>query len=1166
MVKRRLSILVIIVMFIAQYTYGLGVPAQVKAEGTGETTSVTSAVYEISSNIVTSVSLSVYDPDGQIDPGPVYEQGSSVTLDYTWALPNGHGYHSGDYFTFQLPAQFKLFNDIQGSLESDEGTVGTFIINQSTHKVIMTFNSYIQDHDNVHGTLRINTKFDEQVIKENVEQQILFPITDGVQTFTLIFKPSGATIDKKGLPQGFNAKKITWTVDVNKKLDTVESAMVTDPIPAGLSLVDVGADVSVYRLNLALNGTGTKGDLVPPTDYSAEVTNGILKVSFNSTLTSAYRIEYTSSITDETKKSFVNKATFSGKDLAPVDSTATVTVARGENLNKYVTGYDWGKQIISWAIDYNYSEKEIAQGNAILTDLFTNTQDLVEGSLKVYPVTFDSAGNATKGTVLTEDIDYSLGIAEGVDKTGFKLIFESDISSAYHVEYQTKSAVRILNNTTITNTVSNSTYSDDATQVIRPTVIYKNLNGVNYNTKTADWKITINGDNYPMGNVEVTDTFPEGGLKFIPGTLVVRDGLGNLVNASEYDLDYINPVQPNYSFKVSFHSMIRGSYTISYSVEFNNEWITTNTEQFHNTALINWVDDSLVTHSASAMGLFDPRDEVKNNGFKFGSYNAATKEITWTVGVNYNGRTLDDARVSDLLKAPQTLLENSIKVFKMNIAVNGTPTQGDEVNLTNYSVETVANDTLLNVKLGSINSAYYVVFKTSLEGKLTSSKVENKANLYDGQNLKSKDLKATVNIPYGGEIVDKNGIQAGDKIKWTLPINRGQSYIKNAVITDTPSSNQKLILNSFHLYPTTVGSNGIPVMSTTELVRGTDKDYTLDFFTDASGKQTFVLKFNKDIKTPYILLYQSLIAANHGERVTNTAKLTGDNVTLVSREITKLMIVGVSSGSGTGSGERSTLTVKKVDSENSTVVLSGAVFNLYRISNAERILIDTQTTQPNGTAVFSSILSGNYILKEMTAPDGYILDSQERAVTLSPGANVVLTVTNKKPVVVPTPTPTTVTASPTPTSTTETASPTPTSTTETASPTPTSTTETASPTPTSTTETASPTPTTSTIPGEIVIVESAVPAGPGVVQTTQPTSSPVVQEVPDDNVPVGGIDIDEDDVPKGTVTDPSDTDPDVQKLPKTGEESSLPLYLMGMGLIVAGYVLNRVFKRGKRSE
>ncbi|WP_052088382.1 LPXTG cell wall anchor domain-containing protein [Paenibacillus wynnii] len=1160
MFKRRLSILVIIVMFIAQYTYGMGVPSQVKAEGTGETTSVTSAVYEISPNIITSVSLSVYGPDGQIDPGPVYGQGSSVTLDYTWALPNGHGYHSGDYFTFQLPAQFKLFNDIQGSLESDEGTVGTFIVNQSTHKVIMTFNSYIQDHDNVHGTLRINTKFDEQVIKENVEQQILFPITDGVQTFTLIFKPTGATIDKKGLPQGFNAKKITWTVDVNKRLDTVESATVTDPIPTGLSLVDV-ADVSVYRLNLALNGTGTKGELVPPTDYTAEVTNGILKVSFNSTLTSAYRIEYTSSITDETKKSFVNKATFSGKNLAPVDSTATVTVARGENLNKYVTGYDWGKQIISWAIDYNYSEREIAQGNAILTDLFTNTQDLVEGSLKVYPVTFNSAGNATKGTVLTENIDYSLGIAEGVDKTGFKLIFKSDISSAYHVEYQTKSAVRILNNTTITNSVSNSTYSDDATQIIRPTVIFKNLNGVNYNTKTADWKITINGDNYPMGNVEVTDTFPEGGLKFIPGTLVVRDGLGNLVNASEYDLSYINPVQPNNSFKISFHSLITGSYTISYSVEFNNEWITTKTEQFHNKALINWVDDSSVTHSATAMGLFDPRNEVKNNGFKFGSYNASTKEVTWTVGVNYNGRTLDDARVSDLLKAPQTLLQNSVKVYKMNIAVNGTPTQGAEVNSTDYTVEAtpVGNDTLLNVKLDSIDSAYYVVFKTSLEGKLTSSKVENKANLYEGQSLMSKDLLATVNIPYGGEVVDKNGLQVGDKINWTLPINRGQSYIKNAVITDTPSSNQKLILDSFHLYPTTVGSNGIPVKSAPELVRGTDKDYTLDFFTDASGKQTFVLKFNKDIKTPYLLLYQSLIAANHGERVTNTAKLTGDNVTVVSREITKIMIVGVSSGSGTGSGERSTLTVKKVDSDNSNVILSGAIFNLYRISNAERILIDTQTTQPNGTAVFSSILSGNYILKEITAPDGYALDSQERAVTLNPGANVVLTVTNKKLVVVPTPTPTTDTASPTPTPTTDTASPTPTPTTDTASPTP-----------TPTTDTASPTPTTSTIPGEIVIVESAVPAGPGVVPTTsptaQPTSSPIVQEVPDDNVPIGGIDIDEDDVPKGTVPDPSNTNPDVQKLPKTGEESSMPLYLMGMGLILAGYVLNRVFKRGKSSQ
>lgn len=180
----------VLILLMVQFAYGLGFTQQ-----------ATAAAIEQDRDIITSVSMAVYGPDGQTVTGSVYDVDSTVTLDYTWSLPDGQGYGQGDTFTFQLPEQFRLFNDIQGDLTSDEGTVGTFTVSQATHQVVMTFNDYIESHANVQGTLRINTQFDKQVISGSTVQQILFPVNGGVQTVTVSFKPTvGSTITKQGSP------------------------------------------------------------------------------------------------------------------------------------------------------------------------------------------------------------------------------------------------------------------------------------------------------------------------------------------------------------------------------------------------------------------------------------------------------------------------------------------------------------------------------------------------------------------------------------------------------------------------------------------------------------------------------------------------------------------------------------------------------------------------------------------------------------------------------------------------------------------------------------------------------------------------------------------------------------------------------------------------------
>ena len=526
MVKKRTSLAVVIIMLFVQYAYGLGFNQEVKA-----------AAIDQDRDIITSVSMAVYGPDGQTVTGSVYDVDSTVTLDYTWSLPSGHGYTGGDSFTFQLPEQFELFNDIHGGLESGDGTVGSFTVSQSTHQVVMTFNDYIQSHDNVQGTLQINTKFDKQVIGGSTVQQILFPVNGGIQSVTVAFKPTvGSTIVKKGISGGFNADHIDWTVDVNKKLEAVSHAVVTDPIPAGLSL-DSTVTVAVYQLDVLLDGTATAGPLVDSSKYSAGIAEGTLVIQFTDpVITGAYRIVYTTPVISDSLTSFTNTATFTGDGRDPASSSDTVVIERGGSINKKAASYEWGKQTTTWQIEYNYNKRSIPQENAVLTDVFSDSQLLVPGSLKVYPVSLDSAGAAAKGPALTEGVDYTVTPAAAGSGIGFNLEFAGAVTSPYLIEYKTKAIDRVFSDTTITNTVSDSTYSATATQLIRPAIIYKNLSGVNYTTHITDWKITLNGDNYPMSSVVVTDSFPEGGQKFIPGSLVVRNEAGTVLNASAYSL------------------------------------------------------------------------------------------------------------------------------------------------------------------------------------------------------------------------------------------------------------------------------------------------------------------------------------------------------------------------------------------------------------------------------------------------------------------------------------------------------------------------------------------------------------------------------------------------------------------------------------------------------
>ncbi|KGX84227.1 collagen binding domain-containing protein, partial [Pontibacillus litoralis] len=923
----------------------------------------------IKENILTDVTLT--DEDGEIinedeNPNNPLKLGDVVNIEYKFALPNNHGYEAGSAYTFDFPEQFKISGVAAGDLTFNGGSIGTFIADESG-KVTLTFNEKIEQLSNIEGYVNFATKLTEDLTGDP-EQDIPFEIDGDRVDIPIKVKPDVKnTIDKRGTPdKHYNANEIHWEVDFNKGLDKLENATFQDPILDGQELQK--NSIKIYKLNVDVQGNVSKGEEVTK-QFATSTDDGNVTIDFG-TISEAYRVEFTTDITDEDGKNYTNKATVSSDNLDDLTASSTISVGRGKPLEKAKGKYDSANQTIEWQIKFNYNEKDIAKQDAILKDLFNDSMHLVDGSLEVREITIDSDGKGIPGDIVNnykiKDITDTTN-----NKEGFELQFTEDISKAYIITYTTKADDRVFDAEKITNTVSYGDNESSVDQGVSQQIGIKKHGKVKYNEKTVDWKVDINQDSHVMNHLVITDTFTNGGLTLKEDTINIKE--------LEQGKDYNVQVNEN-GFKITFNVTIDKPITLTYTTHFDFETLNDGKNKFLNTVHFEWENEAGKKEVHEDEEPFNPDNYTKNNGFKGGSYNAQTKEITWDIGVNYNLQHYADPSVEDFILGDQTLLKDSIKVYEMTL--NGGP---NEINIGNQLEE--GKDYTLSFPEDeqgnpgfridfndSIDSAYFIRYNTTLKDHHTVPSYNNTAT-FKNADEKMFEQDATVSVKNGGSYTEKSGKQDGLSAKWRVDINKGQSTVSDVVITDKPSNNQLYIEDSFKLYGTTVSKNGT-VKKDTSNVLEEGKDYELEIHRDEeSGQESFTLNFSNTIQEPYVLEYTSYINAANGEIISNNATFEGSGLSEDPPSSSASFRVQIS-GSGGGSGELGSLEVKKVDSETNEP-LEGATFTLYdRFGN---IAIKTGTTNDQGIVSFNNLLYRDYILKEDSAPSGYhvAIDDQQ---------------------------------------------------------------------------------------------------------------------------------------------------------------------------------------------
>ncbi|AFU16015.1 Lpxtg-motif cell wall anchor domain protein [Bacillus thuringiensis MC28] len=969
-------------------------PEQKLASNPAENTN--SGPKQITTNILTGVKLT--DKDGKPfteDNRPSTD--SPANIEFTWELLKSMNVKSGDYYIFDLPKHFKIYNTINSPLyDSESNTIGNFTVTKEG-KVTMTFNDYVEEHPDLVGNLQLKTEFNKAEIKGTTTQEIPFPIKDKDVSITVDFKPNVQTAtNKKGLPdRPINTNEINWTVEMNKTKDKLKNAIFKDNIPQGTSLNK--DSIKVYYLEVDVNGNATRGAEADPADYKITSSDGSkLEIAFKDNIDKAYQIEYTTKITDENVENFQNNVTITSDNQKQQNASSTVTVSRGTHLNK-TSKYDPKTQMIEWTITYNGDQRDIKKTDAILKDVFDAAHVLDENSIVVKNASYDDKGKLVTGGAVT---NYTVS----KKKNGFDLQFNEDINSAYVITYKTKPTGNVITDGKVKNTVTadNGSSKENEAGFKQQNIIKSNNKAeTNYKDKTTTWTIIVNNNNYPLNNAIITDTFDHGGLQLKDKKLEIKDGDYTLQAGTDYVLD-VTDKGFNITLIGTYQSNMTKTLVVKYTTDFDYTKLESGKTSFKNTGNISWIDADSNKQSNKDAANFDPDAFTKANGYKYGSYNAQTKEITWIIGFNYNNVEIKDPYVIDVIQDKQKLVPGSIEVRDM--ILNGSPDNakpGNAVPTEQYELEepTDKNKNTLKVHFKqSINSPYYIIFKTSLDGELIQGTYKNEAELKDGSKIVNT-LKGDAQVNKGDSFVTKKAVQDDNYINWSIAINESQSTIADAVVTDDPTDNQVLVDDSFHLYPTTVDPYGNLTKDTAnELKQGTD--YKLKITTDNNtGKQHFEIAFLKKIDRAYILEYRSLINADDKEKVSNKAKIAGNKLTVTNTETTETIEVRMSSGSGGGSATkgRGNLEIIKVDNDNKNAPLAGAEFTLY--DRTGKTVIRKITTDKDGIAKFNNLKRDKYLLKETKAPEGYVISwdlKQGKIVELGTQETTTYTLANKK--------------------------------------------------------------------------------------------------------------------------------------------------------------------------
>ncbi|MGF1932129.1 Spy0128 family protein [Enterococcus casseliflavus] len=977
---------------------------------------------------------------------PMYN--GNIKIHFDWSLADTEEIRAGDYYTYQLPDYFAIHNTVSGELTRSGGqSIGTFTLDHDG-TLTVTFNEAAQTLSNRSGTIDLITELSVSTVTEEVTIHTGIYDEDGHE---IIITLPIYEVDIIKTGNVTSSGSVVWEIIFNQTSRELHDVVITDKMPQGLSyststgyLYDEATEEWVrtdglYTFN-SVNNTFTFNQTV----------NQPVRIVINSAVTdptaSSFKNTATINGSDFTEKTAEATVTydeqseykrFKGYDQetkrASWEISVTLDKDQARVLDQTYSGTDPEK-----ALHFFVPETLVItdkDGNPIPSEdwSFDGTeQQNKEGEIVRFGITFAKAGyykiqydTQLYESVLADTRIYNYASVrdnQNTSLTGSGIVTPTKtigvVKTAGTKDYETKTVAWKIDANTNQQTVSDLIIEDR----------YQLISGANSSALAllADTLVvTASGVTEPL----VLDT--DYTLELIKETKTLTDG-----TTKELETGFRIKLQGAYqttsatitvNFKTSFDIVQQGTLPGSSTGRFSNAAFVHYKDEAGNTfteasETNTWMDTSWLKN-ALKYGLFIGEGEDVATAIKtvfnrdlgtiFDEQTASSDQVYWMGLFNtYKEKINKDAVITDQLQEGQTLKDLAL----YTVTVTGYTTQvralkeqlvENEDYIYTYDPDT-KKVTITLLKETSETLAVFLATEAAEEVftyKNTITLTDNDTTLTaDGQ--VDKSAKTDWLMKNGSQNADNNRL-----IDWEIMINADSRKIHNAVVTDTINYNQHTFLRDANdaviveVYEAVL-NNG--TWEKGEKVTFTNEDNPKITSDVVAGTQSLVIAFEEMIDKPYFIVYQTQLDPGilNNERVANSVNLTGSEIEI--HTVTKEITIKSTDGSGTSSGTNGSLTIVKYDADGTKErgIDEEAVFQLSR-KNAQNtyevilsnLVVKNNQIMENGNAIdrIDNLRYGDYMIQEITAPEGYERDATQYTFTISDKeVNYVFELANKR--------------------------------------------------------------------------------------------------------------------------------------------------------------------------
>lgn len=792
----------------------------------------------------------------------------------------------------------------------------------------------------------------------------------------------GALLTKEatGTTINYDTKEISWKLVANQGKHSITNATLHDNLPVGLTLKSNSIKIKIGGVDRNLS------------DFTMTPANPDFTINFGD-INDIVVIEYVTEINDPKfyGKEFNNEAWLTGggigngsgpgsgyegyyepikKDIKPNIQNYFTKLKAGSLTNKVTIdkvvydGLNYETKTMSWKLEIKPIKEGITK--FIIEDTFPNKgQYFLKDSLRFVK---------QDGTLLVLGTDYTISDLDGADvnyQKGFKLVLNAGVTlkdQDYNIYYKTsfdqdkypaieKNTLPVNSGNAVYNNKASFTYipegETERTTPIDSTDSY-NVNYVTHNQgdkkstgyslqdRWIRWEILANHQGRNISGIElvVTDRFSEG-QEFDEDSLQVIQYKVN-ANGTPEDVETLD--------KGTDYTVTKDADGLGFTVKIGAAYKDKPNRIVYKTKIVG-LSKQEYTNTATIEGI-DYKDKVTNPKYdKFLSKTTVygitqayqDDEIQWKVVLNESLSEVKNAKYVDKISGGHEYVRGSLKVFEIDRNNGGKKLEPALVEgPTTYTLDdardpNTGNWTLTLTFNQDIHKQYQIEYSTVVT-KATGSIVN--AATFEGTEVSSSDSGAhetkTFNISQSSSATGTGSSPRGSIRIEKVDLATGK------LITDTSAK--------FELYY---------LLNENEVIVG------------ESAKET----------NNGVLIYNS-VPINKDYYLREIEAPTG----YLSGETTKP--IKIAKGSITAAGQTATVKVEnekiekelritKVDMDNSSVKLSGAIFNLYHISSTDPLVRKqvggNYTTDSSGVVTIGSLEDGDYELEEITAPANYQL-------------------------------------------------------------------------------------------------------------------------------------------------------------------------------------------------